>query len=105
MASFDALKAVVIDVIDDFTKHDVALNYDPKGSRSYNAKVKLAKLYINEPVLAVMPIRFNKAMRTLVGSKWRDVGSLDLVALATIGEVIALACAHSGIELPAGEPK
>ena len=58
MASYARVKVAVIDVVDDFTKKDVAANYKPLGSGAYSAKTKLASLSINETVLATMTIRF-----------------------------------------------
>jgi hypothetical protein len=104
MATYISVKKAVIDLVDDFTEADVADNYVPQGKAIYNAKTKLVKLYITEPVLAIMPIRFNKAMKKVSGKSWTDVGSLDLVDKKTIGELILLACGNSGTKVPVGEP-
>lgn len=101
--TYATVKAAVIELVDDFTKKDVVANYAPKGNKSYDASTKLITLYINEPVLAVMPIRFNKVMHPLC-PKWKDVGSLDLVDQETIGDLILLACGQCSTHVPAGEP-
>ena len=104
MASYSAVKVAVIDVVDDFTKKDVSANYKPKGTGTFNAKTKLISLAVNETMLAAMVIRFNKALGKVCGPSWRDVGAFDLVQKTTIGELIWLACAVSGTQVPAGEP-
>ena len=104
MASYSAVKAAVVDVVDDFTKKDVAANYKPKGTGAFNAKTKLILLAINETMLAAMVIRFNKALRKVCGDSWQEVGAFDLVQKSTISELILLACAVSGTQVPAGEP-
>ena len=98
------VKAAVIDVVDDFTKKDVATNYKPKGSSTFSAKTKLITLAINETMLAAMVIRFNKALRKVCGASWQDVGAFDLVTRTTIGQLIVVACAVSGTQVPPGEP-
>jgi hypothetical protein len=103
-ASYAVVKAAVIDVVDDFTEKDVAANYAPKGVKQYSAKTKLASLGINGPMLAAMPVRFNKALSKVVGSGWTPVGTLDLVGQTTIGHLILLACAAGEIKVPYGEP-
>lgn len=100
-ADFKSVKKAVIDLVDDFTPLDVAKNYGDK----YTAKTKLAKIGLTDAVLAVMPPRFNKVMRALVGKSWNLVGPLDTVGCATIGDVIELACGQSGSTMPKGEPK
>lgn len=101
MVTYVELKNNVIDVVDDFAKmDDVKAGYGSK----YTAKTKLDKLGITEPVRAVMPKRFNKVMRELVGAAWKPVGSIDLVPTGTIADVIKLACGQSAIPLPQGEP-
>ncbi len=104
MASFSSIKSAVVDVVDDFTRKDVSVNYKPKGDGSFTAKTKLASLWINEPILATMPIRFNKVLSKVCGSAWNDVGTLDLVSATTIGSLITLACEKSGTKIPVGEP-
>ena len=104
MASYVAVKSAVIDVVDDFTKKDVSANYKPKGSRTFSARTRLASLAINEATLAAMVIRFNKALRKVCGSSWSEVGAFDLVQKTTIGDLISLACAASGTQVPHGEP-
>ena len=104
MASYSAVKTAVVDVVDDFTKKDVAANYKPKGSATYSAKTKLITLAINETMLAAMVVRFNKALRKVCGSGWKDVGAFDIVKQTTIGDLIWLACAASNTAVPAGEP-
>src|SRR5262245_2426254 len=104
MASYKTVKAAVIDVIDDFTKKDVAAHYSPRGQANFDAKTKLLTLAINDPVLAVMPIRFNKSLTKVSGITWKTVGSLDLVNKKTIGDLILLACGNSGTKVPPGEP-
>ena len=104
MAGYAAVKAAVIDVIDDFTKKDVLANYKPKGQATYNAKTKLVSLAINETTLAAMETRFNKALSKVCGVGWKNVGAFDMVKQATIGDLIWLACAASNTRVPAGEP-
>jgi hypothetical protein len=105
MASYAAVKASVIDVVDDFTKKDVVANYAPAGAGNFSAKTKLISLAINDILLAGMTIRFNKALGKVCGAAWNDVGSFDLVKLTTIGQLIELACAKSGTKIPPTEPK
>lgn len=97
---YSTAKAAVIGVVDDFTEKDVMSGY----GTAYNSKTKLDKLGIGHAVLAVMPPRFNKVMRGLVGDDWDRVGPLDTVACGTIGDLIVLACGQGGIGMPAGEP-
>lgn len=104
MATYSAVKAAVIEVVDDFTKKDVAANYKPKGSSTFSAKTRLITLAINETMLAAMVVRFNKSLGKLCGAAWHPVGAFDLVQKATIGELITLACAASGTQVPPGEP-
>lgn len=106
MANYAEVKAAVIDLVDDFTKKDVANNYKPKGLSLYTAQTGLADLGINEPVLAVMYVRFNKVLSSphLCGSKWKPVGSLDLVEMESIGDLIKLACRQGGVAVSLGEP-
>ncbi|RUR67522.1 hypothetical protein EJP67_10695 [Variovorax guangxiensis] len=99
-ADYQALKRTVIDVADDFSSLDIVAGYGSK----YAASTKLGKIGISDPVLAVMPPRFNKVMRNLVGGSWRRVGSIDLVACETIGDLILLACRQSGATVPPNEP-
>ena len=101
MVMFAELKEAVIDVIDDFAKKD-----DVKGGygSKYSAKTKLDKIGVTEPVRAVMPKRFNKVMRELVGTTWKPIGSIDLVPKETIADMITIACGQSGVLLPQGEP-
>lgn len=99
-ATYAAAKAAVIDVVDDFTPLDITAGYGSK----YNAKSKLEKIGLGDAVLAVMPPRFNKVMRKIVGATWNPVGPLDTVACATIGDLIELACGQGGLSVPAGEP-
>ncbi|KQT10948.1 hypothetical protein [Ramlibacter sp. Leaf400] len=104
-ATYAAIKRAVIDVVDDFaSKDDVVDNYKPSGGKLYDAKTKLITLYINDPVLAMMPIRFNKALRKVAGSGWKNVGSLDLMKKKTIGDLIKLACSAAKVTVSAGEP-
>lgn len=101
MVTYTDIKDKVIDVIDDFAKKDdVNAGYGSK----YSAKTKLDKIGVTEPVRAVMPKRFNKVMRDLVGAAWKPIGSIDLVQRETIAEMITMACGQSGILLPQGEP-
>lgn len=100
MAGYKKIKAASIDLVDDFSELDVVSAYGDK----YNAKTKLARLGISGPVLAVMPPRFNKVMRALVGDAWLRVGPIDLVECKTIGDIILLACGQSGTTVPEGEP-
>lgn len=99
-ATYKSVKAAVVDVVDDFTALDVVAGYGSK----YNAKTKLEKLGLSAPVMAVMPPRYNKKLRLVVQSAWHPVGSIDLVAQSTIGELILLACGQSGVLVPTGEP-
>lgn len=102
MVTYAKLKRSVIDVIDDFAKKDdIGKNYGSK----YSAKTKLDTIGVTAPVRAVMPKRFNKVMRNLVGTAWRPVGSIDLVATDKISDMISIACGQSGVALPQGEPK
>lgn len=98
------VKTAVIEVVDDFSDYAVAANYAPRGKKTYTAKTELITLHINAPVLAIMPIRFNKALNAACAGEWRDVGTLDLVDQATIGDLIRLACGQSGTSMPVGEP-
>jgi len=101
MVTYVELKDAVIGVIDDFAKKDdITGGYGPK----YSAKTKLDKIGVTEPVRAVMPKRFNKVMRDLVGTAWKPVGSIDLVPKETIADMITIACGQSGVLLPQGEP-
>jgi hypothetical protein len=101
MVTYVELKAKVIEVLDDFAKKDeVIAGYGTK----YTAKSKLDELGITEPVRAVMPKRFNKDMRKLVGSAWKAVGPTILAEKETIGDIITLACGQSAVPLPQGEP-
>lgn len=101
MLTYAQLKLSVIDVVDDFAKKDdVRAGYGSK----YSAKTKLDKIGVTEPVRAVMPKRFNKVMRDLAGTAWRPVGSIDLVSMETIADMISIACGQSGVLLPQGEP-
>jgi hypothetical protein len=104
MASYAKVKVAVIDVVDDFTKKDVAANYKPLGSGAYSAKTKLASLLINDTVLATMTIRYNKVLEAVCSPKWTNVGAVDLVQKGTIGDLILLACAKSNTTVPFGEP-
>jgi len=104
MGSYAKVKAAVIDVVDDFTKKDVAANYKPLGTSTYSAKTKLASLSINETVLATMTIRFNKVLESVSSPMWTTVGAFDLVQKASIGDLILLACAKSKTTVPLGEP-
>jgi hypothetical protein len=104
VASYSTVKAAVIDVVDDFTRKDVAANYKPKGSGTFSAKTRLITLAINETMLAAMVIRFNKALRKVCGASWQDVGAFDLVTKTTIGQLIVFSCAVSGTHVPPGEP-
>lgn len=99
-ATYKSIKAAVVDVVDDFSALDVVVGYGTK----YNAKTKLAKLGLSAPVMAVMPPRYNKKLRLVVGSGWHPVGSIDLVAQLTIGDLILLACGQSGVVVQTGEP-
>jgi hypothetical protein len=103
--TYEDVKAAVLSVIDDFTEVDVVANYGKGGPGSINAKTKLSKIGITDPVLAIMPIRFNKVLKALCKANWNRVGSLDLVQKETIAEIILLACQQSGIGAPPGEPK
>lgn len=103
MANYSVLKDAVIDVIDDFTKKDVIANYKPLGNGTFSAKSKLIMLAINETMLAAMVIRYNKALSRVCGASWRDVGAFDLVQKSSIGDLILLACAASGTQVPPGE--
>lgn len=101
MSAYAKVKAQVIDVIDDFAKQDdVVSGY----GTMYTAKTKLTKLGLTSAVRSVMPRRFNKALRELVGESWHPVGSIDLVSKATIGDLIELACGQSATPIPTGEP-
>lgn len=106
MASYERIKQAVIEVVDDFTKAHLVGSYAANGSKQYSAATELSALKINDPVLAVMPIRFNKALRFAAEGNWSDVGPLDLLehAAGTIGDLIKLACRQSGTKLPHGEP-
>ncbi|NTU44847.1 MAG: hypothetical protein HGA99_04895 [Chlorobiaceae bacterium] len=105
MATYKELKDKVIEIIDDFAESDnVKEGYGKKDS-GYNASTKLEDIGITQPVLIVMPKRFNKVMRELVGSGWRVVGPIDMGSLNTIADMIKLACGQSGIWLPKGEPE
>lgn len=102
MVAYADLKNKVIEVIDDFARDDdVMAGYGSK----FSAKTKLDKIGVTEPVRAVMPKRFNKVMRDLVGASWQPIGSIDLVPKETIADMITLACGQSGVLLPQGEPK
>ena len=92
-ATYASVKKATIDVIDDFSKLDVSADYGTKHS----AKTKLEKLGLSQPVLAVMPPRFNKSLRAVTGSAWQPVGAIDLVALATIGGTSHTAACHSNM--------
>jgi|SRR3990172_8557544 len=101
MFTYADLKDKVVDVIDDFAKKDeVKAGYGSK----YTAKTKLDDIGVTEPVRAVMPKRFNKVMRDLVGATWQPVGPIDLVPKETIADMVSIACGQSGILLPQGEP-
>jgi hypothetical protein len=104
MANYVKVKAAVIDVVDDFTRKDVVANYKPAGTAMFSAKTKLSTLAINETILASMVFRFNKSLRKVCGSNWTEVGAFTLVQKTTIGELISLACAASGTQIPSGEP-
>lgn len=104
MSIYQEVKFAVVDVVDDFTKKEVTANYRPSGTAAYSSKTKLSTLGINEAILAVMVIRFNKSLRTVCGAGWRDVGAFDLVTKTTIGDLILLACAVSHTHLPDSEP-
>lgn len=100
-ATYASTKAAVIELVDDFTPLDIVPGYGDK----YSAKTKLAKIGLGDAVLAVMPPRFNKVMRKLVGTAWQAVGPLDTVGCTTVGDLIELACGQSGVAVPTGEPK
>ena len=100
VATYAKVKAQVIDVVDDFSNDDVGSGY----GTTYTAKTKLTKLGLTTAVRSVMPRRFNKALRALVGVSWQPVGSIDLVSKATIGDLIELACGQSATPIPTGEP-
>lgn len=104
ISTYASVKEAVIGVVDDFTVLDIAANYAPNGKGTYNAKTKLIKIGINAPVLAIMPVRLNKVLGQLFGKAWNPVGAVDLISLATIGDLIALACGQSHTAVPPGEP-
>ena len=98
--SYATVKEAVIDVVDDFTPLEILKDYGVK----YSATTKLEKIGIGAPSLAVMPPRFNKRLREVTGAAWHPVGPIDLVAQATIGQLIIVACGQSGTAVPDGEP-
>lgn len=100
-ANYNAVKKAVVDVVDDFSPLDIVAGYGNK----YNAKTKLEKIGLSTPALAVMPPRFNKSLRAVVGNSWHPVGPVNLVDKVTIGDLILLACGQSGAIVPNGEPK
>lgn len=99
--TYTKIKAAVIDVIDDFSELNIVSGYGTK----YTAKTKLPDIGISQPVLAMMPPRFNKSLKAVAGEKWNIVGAIDLVSMKTIGDMILLACGQSSATLPEGEPK
>ena len=98
--NFVKAKSTAIGIIDDFSKLDIVAGYGKK----YNAKTKLDAIGIPDVIRAVMPPRTNKVFKALT-SPWSNVGTIDTVQCATIGDFIKLVCGKATVVIPAGEPK
>lgn len=92
-------KKLAIDLVDDFTKLDVAKDYGGK----FKASTKFDKLGISPPVAAAMPPRVNKILKGNYPNP-SNIGSLDMVGVGTIGDFILLFCDHANEPVPVGEP-
>lgn len=95
-------KAVVIAILDDVTKLDLARTYgQPSGP---NAKSRLyLDLGIPPERMAVMAPRFNLALRDgFAGASPISANGLSITK--SIGEVISLFCKAAKVTVPPGEP-
>jgi hypothetical protein len=97
--TYSEAKDLAIDLVDDFTKFDVAKDYGKK----FDARTKFEKLGISAPIAATMPHRVNKVLRAKY-SDAANIGALDMVNVGTIGDFIQLFCDHAGQAVPKGEP-
>jgi hypothetical protein len=103
MITYPKLKRLAIDIVDDFFNGDLLLNYGP--GEAYSSKTKLDDITVTAPKRAMMIDRVNRVFAEAAGKNWRDVRPVDTVKCTTIGDFIKLMCKHSGIGMPAGEPK
>lgn len=97
---YAVLKQLAIEIIDDFSPLDIALNY----GGAFDAKTALDDIGLPAPVRAAMPPRTNKVFGRPPGP-WKLVGSVDCVKCTTIGAFIKLCAKNAAVTLPAGEPK
>lgn len=97
--SYTKAKSLAIDLVDDFTKQDVAALYGTK----FKAATKFEKLGISPPIAAAMPVRINKVMKANY-TNGKNIGALDMAGVGTIGDFITLFCACAQEPVPVGEP-
>lgn len=104
--AYNKLKALAVDIVDDFSKLNIAAGYFSGAGvpAAFNAKTKLDAIELTAPVRSVMPPRINKVMAKAYGDQWTDVSPFETVKLVTIGDAIKLCAKHSGEVVPAGEP-
>jgi hypothetical protein len=99
--SYPVLKKLAIDLVDDFTALDIAINY----GQQYSATTKLDTINITAPVKSVMPPRTNKVMGEKYTNDWKLVRDIDIVKCKTIGDFIKLLAKNAKVLLADGEPK
>jgi hypothetical protein len=99
--SYQKLKELAIETIDDFSDLDIAAEY----GTNYSAKTKLNSIFITEPVRSIMPPRVNKVFFAEYQGKWKGVRAIDTLKCESISDFIKLVAKNSGETVPDGEPK